>query len=123
MLNEHGRLVSAAGLVRAVCVSLPPDGHVDDDEQQQSEGGHPTAHDQCDGRELCFIHVLEKRHTQAGGIFRAPSRVLSTQRYSALTPTGVCVCVCVCIKPHMHTGARGYQTGRLLFRSCQRRAR
>ena len=48
------------------CGSLPPDRHVDDDEQQQSEGGHATADDQRDGRELCFIHVLEEKHTQAG---------------------------------------------------------
>ena len=96
-------------VVSGACAgSLPPDRHVDDDEEQQSEGGHPTADDQRDGRELRFIHVLEEKyHTGRRGEYSGLVVVCySHKRYSALNPTGARVCK----KTHMHTGARGYQT-------------
>ena len=37
---------------------LLPNGDVDDDEEEQGEGGHPTADDECDGREKRLVHDL-----------------------------------------------------------------
>lgn len=42
----------------------PPDGHVDDDEQQQRQRGDPTAHDQRHRRQLQLLHVLKGREKQ-----------------------------------------------------------
>lgn len=39
---------------------LPPDRHINDDEQQQSEWGNSTTHDQGHRWELSLIHVLKK---------------------------------------------------------------
>lgn len=36
----------------------PPHGHIDDDQQEQGEGRHATAHDERHGRHRCLLHVL-----------------------------------------------------------------
>ena len=37
---------------------LLPNGDIDDDEEEQGEGGDPTADDERDGREQCLVHDL-----------------------------------------------------------------
>ena len=57
------------GSVRVLCVAwwgrgregggdLLPNGDIDDDEEEQGEGGDPTADDERDGREQCLVHDL-----------------------------------------------------------------
>lgn len=40
---------------------LPPDGHINDDEQQQSQRGHSATNNQCHGRKLHLVHVLKQQ--------------------------------------------------------------